>query len=65
MISCKEVSRLVSESLDRPLTLRERFWLRLHLWRCRGCGNFAEQMKTMRAAMRRLARSPDDPPDRG
>lgn len=65
MISCKEVSRLVSESLDRPLTLRERFWLRLHLWRCRGCGNFAEQMNSMRAAMHRLARGPADPPDRG
>ncbi len=62
MISCKQVSRLVSESLDRPLTLRERFWLRLHLWRCGGCSNFSGQMKSLRAAMRRLASGAADPP---
>lgn len=55
MISCKGVSRLVSESLDRPLTLRERFRLKLHLWRCGPCGNFAGQMRAMREAMRKLA----------
>jgi len=55
MISCREISRLVSESLDRSLTWRERFWLKLHLWRCGPCGNFAGQMRTMREAMRKLA----------
>ncbi|MBE7424343.1 MAG: zf-HC2 domain-containing protein [Zoogloeaceae bacterium] len=64
MISCKEVSRLVSASLDRPLTLRERFWLKLHLWRCGPCGNFAGQMRLMRAAMRRLVGGASDPPGR-
>lgn len=64
MISCKEVSRLVSASLDRPLSLRERFRLKLHLWRCGACSNFAGQMRLMRAAMRRLVSGADPPPRR-
>jgi hypothetical protein len=64
MISCKEVSRLVSASLDRPLLLRERFWLRLHVWRCGPCGNFAGQMRLMREAMRRLVSGAAPPPGR-
>jgi hypothetical protein len=64
MISCKEVSRLVSASLDRPLSLRERFRLRLHVWRCGPCGNFAGQMRLMRAAMRRLVCGAAPPPGR-
>lgn len=64
MISCKDVSRLVSASLDRPLTLRERVRLRLHLWMCRNCNNFAEQMNAMHAAMRRLMGGADEPPGR-
>lgn len=63
MISCREVSRLVSASLDRPLTLRERFRLKLHVWRCGPCGNFAGQMRLMRAAMRRLVGA-EEPPGR-
>jgi predicted anti-sigma-YlaC factor YlaD len=57
MLSCREVTRLVSDSQERPLALQERLSLRMHLAVCSACRNFEEQMATIRAAMRRLAKS--------
>ncbi|MBI1310073.1 zf-HC2 domain-containing protein [bacterium] len=42
MLNCKEVTRLVSESFDRQLTLRERFGLRLHTMMCGTCHLFRQ-----------------------
>jgi hypothetical protein len=54
MLNCKEVSRLVSQALDRPLGLGERVRLRIHLAICDGCANFSKQMAFLRKAMARL-----------
>jgi predicted anti-sigma-YlaC factor YlaD len=54
MLNCKEVSRLVSQALDRPLGLGERVRLRIHLAICDGCSNFSKQMAFVRKAMARL-----------
>lgn len=56
MQSCRVASRLASESLDRPLGLRERFALTMHLWLCANCARFERQIR----AMRTLLRVPDD-----
>lgn len=56
MLSCKEVSRLLSEARERRLGLRERFALRLHLMMCAGCNNFRKQLDFIDAAMRRYGR---------
>ena len=53
--SCKEVSHLVSQGLDRRLGFGERLRLRLHLAICDGCANFKRQMDFLRAAMKRLS----------
>jgi len=45
MQSCKEISQLISESLDRPLNWRERFSLWLHNLRCDMCSRYAKQLK--------------------
>lgn len=37
MLSCREETVLMSQSLDRSLSVRERFGLRLHLLFCKGC----------------------------
>jgi predicted anti-sigma-YlaC factor YlaD len=50
--TCKEVHRLVSEGLDRELSLLERTRMRAHLLVCRACQNFNGQMAFMRRAMR-------------
>lgn len=58
--TCKEVHRLVSEGLDRELSLAERTRMRLHLMICDACTNFSGQMQLLRKAMRQWS-LPDDP----
>jgi hypothetical protein len=54
MLSCKEVSRMVSQGLDRELGFGERVRLRVHLAICNGCTNFRKQMDFLRRAVERL-----------
>ena len=51
--TCREVHRLVSEGMDRKLTLVERGRMRVHLVVCTACTRFDGQMKTLREAIRR------------
>lgn len=51
MISCRKASELISLSLDRPLALRERLALGLHLCGCSLCRSYRRQA----AFIRRLA----------
>lgn len=64
MLSCREVTRLVSDAQERPLGLQERMSLRMHITMCSACRKFEEQMTTIRAAMRTFAGSnvPSDLP---
>ena len=55
MLSCKQVSRIVSQGLDRDLGFTERVRLRVHLAICDGCTNFSRQMAFLRKAMTKLA----------
>ena len=57
--SCREVSELLSQAQDRPLTLAEKFALHVHLPLCQACRNFREQLRVIRAAVRRYI-EPDD-----
>lgn len=52
--SCKEVSHLVSQGLDRRLGFGERVRLRVHLAICEGCTNFKRQVEFLRTAVRKL-----------
>ncbi len=54
MLSCKQASQLISQSLDRSLTLRERITLKLHLIICKYCKRFSQQVQTLRNAMRTM-----------
>jgi hypothetical protein len=49
MLSCKQVSELVSQSLDRPLTRRQRIAVRLHLLVCIACARFKRQIVLIQA----------------
>lgn len=55
MLSCKEVTHLLSDGQDRKLTLAERINLEMHLAMCKGCSNFRKQMEFLRTACRRYA----------
>lgn len=52
MLDCKHASRLVSQSMDRRLSLRERLGLRLHLLLCDACTQFSRQMMVLKQAVR-------------
>lgn len=56
MLSCKEVTHLLSESQDRKLTLAEKMHLEMHLTMCKGCKNFKSQMRFLREACKRYAK---------
>ncbi len=50
--TCREVHQLVSERMDRKLTLMERMRVGSHLIVCAACTRFNEQMSLLRRAMR-------------
>ena len=58
--TCKEVHRLVSEGLDRDLSIIERLRMRMHLVVCDACTNFNGQMALIRRAMRQLTIQDED-----
>ena len=54
MLNCKQISQLISQSLDRKLTLRERFALKLHLFICNKCKQFSQHLQTLYIAIKTL-----------
>ncbi|SMG58528.1 zf-HC2 domain-containing protein [Paraburkholderia susongensis] len=50
MGKCKNITRLLSDALDRSLTAGEWFAIRLHLPTCSGCRNYRKQIRLLRAA---------------
>ncbi len=52
MLNCKQVSELVSHSMDRRLGWLERWRLGVHLKVCEGCRNFQKQVSFLRTAFR-------------
>jgi len=53
IVSCKNVSRLISERQERALGRFERWALAMHLAVCDACVGFEKQMEFLREAMRR------------
>jgi hypothetical protein len=51
---CKEIVKIVSASLDRPLTLRESFLMKLHLVACKPCVRYLEQSLFLSSATTQL-----------
>ena len=54
LLRCREVTRLVSQGLDRRLSFGERVRLRLHLAICEGCVNFKRQAEFLRLAVKKI-----------
>jgi hypothetical protein len=52
MFSCKEVSQLISESMDRSLPFYQRMLMRVHLLMCKYCSTCKEHFEALRAASR-------------
>jgi len=56
MMNCKQATALMSQALDRRLTIAERAELKLHLMMCSGCRNFGQQMHELRDITRLYAK---------
>lgn len=54
MPPCKEIVKIISASLDRKLTFRERLVLKLHLLACKPCVNYLEQSHLLSNAAHHL-----------
>lgn len=52
MLSCKEVTQLVSESLDRDLRVYQRMSMRVHFLMCKFCSRYRKQLFILRDAIR-------------
>ncbi|MBT9611658.1 MAG: zf-HC2 domain-containing protein [Burkholderiales bacterium] len=70
MLNCKDASHLQSQSYERPLSAAELIGLKLHLLICKGCRGFAQHLRMIHQACRRIdesqgvrANAPELPPD--
>ena len=61
MLSCKDATRLISESMDRSLPLRRRIGVRIHLFICRFCARYERQLLLLRETARRMAEAKEWP----
>ena len=64
MLNCRNATRLMSESQERPLSMIERMSLKLHLMMCSGCSNFKEQMGAIRLMTRTFAKGRNRPEEK-
>ncbi len=61
MLSCKDVTRLISESMDHSLPLGKRVGVRLHLLICKFCARYERQLLLIRETVRRLVATEERP----
>lgn len=59
--TCRQMSDLLSERLDRPLRPLERLRLRVHLAMCKACARIEIQLELLHKATSELTRSRRDP----
>ena len=60
MFKCKEVTRMISESLDRELPFYQRIGIRMHLLMCKLCSRYRRQLLLMRETIRLQTASSED-----
>lgn len=64
MLNCQQVTRLISESQEKPLSLMTRVSLKFHVMMCVGCRNFGDHMGFLRETMRDYAKGKDEDSDK-
>lgn len=47
MLTCKQASQVISQSLDRPLSRSDRMKLKFHLFICKACNRFNQQLRLL------------------
>ena len=59
---CKQMTEWASQSMERPLSLRQRLLMRLHFLVCVWCERYVRQLRLIRVVLRKSARA--HPPER-
>jgi hypothetical protein len=54
LLNCKEASKIISQSLDNPLSWSDRMKLKLHLFICNACTRFNQQLRLIKNAVLRI-----------
>jgi len=60
MLSCKDVTQLISESMDTSLPIGKRIGMRLHLLMCKFCARYERQLLLIREAVRRMVATEEE-----
>jgi len=60
MRSCKDTTRLLSDSRDRPLPFMTRMGLRMHLMMCYLCRRYDHQLDVIEAVVANYAASAEE-----
>jgi predicted anti-sigma-YlaC factor YlaD len=59
-LSCKDITRLVSESMDHTLPLIQRIKIRIHLGMCKYCARFEKQVRLLRTVYQKHEKVPSE-----
>jgi len=65
MLSCRDVTQLISESMDTSLPIGKRLGVRFHLLMCKFCARYERQLLLIRETVRRIVgtdETPGEPP---
>lgn len=54
MLTCKQASQIISQSLDNPLSWSDRMKLKFHLFICDACTHFNKQLRLIKNAIQRM-----------
>ncbi len=58
--TCKEVTRMASDAMERKLPLRQRIDMRLHFFICNLCWRYFKQLQFMRETLQQRAAKIED-----
>ena len=58
MLTCKEMTELITDYLEKRLSLRKRLLFRMHIGMCRHCRAYLRQMKLTIRTLRELPQPP-------
>ena len=64
MMKCREVTKLVAADMVEELGLGRRLEMRLHMFMCRHCRRYLQQIRTLGRGARELAERDAPSPDR-
>lgn len=56
MLTCKELTEITTDYLEGDLPRMERLRVRIHLWMCRHCRTYVDQMRKVVQLLRQLPR---------